>query len=106
MVVANQAAGQQVRFDENLEAVADAQDGHPAVGRIDDFGHDRRARRDGAAAQVVAIAKAAGEHDRVDPHEVMRAVPEGHGLGACKAHRALGVTIIERAREGDDADAH
>ena len=106
MVVANQTAGQQVSFDENLEAVADAQDGHPAVGRINDFGHDRRARRNGTAAQVVAVAEATGQHDGVNTHEVMRAVPQGDGLGAREPDGALGVTIVERTRKRDDADAH
>ena len=61
---------------------------------------------DGAAAQVVAVAEAAGQHEGVDALEVVLAVPEGDGLGAGEAHGAQGVAVVERAGEGDDADAH
>jgi hypothetical protein len=33
-------------------------------------------------------------------------VPEGDGLGTGETNGALGVTVVERAGEGDDADAH
>ena len=80
--VADQAAGQQVRLDEHLEAVADAEDRH-ALGRgILHLRHDRRERGDRAGAQVVAVAEAAGKDERVDALEVVRAVPEGDRLGA------------------------
>ena len=80
--------------------------GMPGVRGVDDLGHDRAERGDRAAAQVVAVAEAAGQHDRVDALEVVRAVPEGDGLGAREPHGALRVAVVERAGEGDDADAH
>jgi hypothetical protein len=43
VVVADQPAGQQVRLDEDLEAVADAEHRHPGIRRRDDLAHDRRA---------------------------------------------------------------
>ena len=106
MVVADQPARQQVRLDQDLEAVADAEHRHAGVRGVDDLGHDRRARGDGAAAQVVAVAEAARQHDRVDALEVVGAVPEGDGLGAGQPDGALRVPVVERAGEGDDADAH
>ena len=106
VVVADQAARQEVGFDEDLEAVADAQHRHAAVRRIDDLGHDRRTGRDRTAPQVVAVAEAAGQHDRVDAHEVVRAVPQRQRLAAGEADRAHRITVVERTRKIDDADAH
>src|SRR5690606_31295948 len=72
---------------------------------VGDLGHDRRERGDGAGAQIVAVAEAAREHERVDALEVVRAMPEGDGLGAGETDRALCVAVVERAGEGDDPDA-
>ena len=106
MGVADEAALEEVRLGEHLEAVADAEHGHAPVRGIHDLGHDRAERGDRAAAQVVAVAEAAGQDERVDALEVVRAVPERDGLGAGEAHGALGVAVVERAGEGDDPDAH
>src|SRR6478609_9048079 len=106
VAVADESAGQQVRLDEHLEAVADAEHGQPLGRGILHLGHDRRERGDGAGAQVVAVAESAGQHEGVDTLEVVRAVPEGDGLGAGDAHGALRVAVVERAREGDDPDAY
>ncbi len=106
VVVADEAALEQVRLGEHLEAVADAEHGHAAVRGIHDLGHDRAERGDRAAAQVVAVAEPAGQDERVDALEVVRAVPECDGLGAREPHGALRVAVVERAGEGDDADAH
>jgi hypothetical protein len=56
-------------------------------------------------AQVVAVAEAARQDERVDAFEVVRAVPQRDGLGSGEADRALGVAVVERAGEGDDPDA-
>ena len=106
VVVADQRAGQQVRLAQDLEAVADAEDGHPSLGGRDDLGHDGGEAGDRAAAQVVAVGEAAREHDRVDALEVVVAVPQGNGLGAGDAYGALRVDVVEGAGEGDDADLH
>ena len=68
--------------------------------------HHRREPGDRAAAQVVAVGEAAGQHDRVDAVQVGVGVPERDRLGAGDAHRAAGVAVVERAGEGDDADLH
>src|SRR6185312_8931846 len=63
-------------------------------------------RGDRTAAQVVAVAEAAGKHDRIDAVQAVVAVPQGHGLCPGEVDGTLGVTVVERARKGDDADAH
>src|SRR5690606_12577908 len=98
-------SGQQVRLDEHLEAVADAEHGHPLGSGILHLAHDRCNRGDGAGAEVVAVAETAGQDDRIDALEVVVAVPQRDGLGARDAHGANRVAVIERAGEADDADA-
>src|SRR5690554_3868776 len=105
VVVAHQAALEKVRLGEHLEAVADSENGHALAGSFDHLGHDRREAGDGAGPQVVAVAETTGKHERVNAFETVRAVPQGHRFCAGQADGALGVAIVERAREGDDADA-
>ena len=63
--VADQRAGQQTGFDQNLEAVADAEH-QPAIGGEALHGlHHRRELGDGAAAQVIAVSEAAGKDHRI-----------------------------------------
>src|SRR5690606_14158421 len=61
---------------------------------------------DGSAAEVVAVREPPGEHHRVDTPQVVVPVPQRHGLVAAEPDRALGVDVVERAREGDDTDPH
>ncbi len=103
--VPNEPSGEQVCFNEHLEAVADAEHGHPALRCVDDFGHDRGDGRDCSGAQVVAVTEPTGEYDRVDPLQVMVAVPQRDRFGAGKADCPFSVAVIERTGEGDDADA-
>ena len=63
--VAHQHAGQEARFGQDLEAVADPENEDAAFGGAADVVHDRRPRRDGAGSQVVAIGKAAGQDDEI-----------------------------------------
>ncbi len=99
-------AGQQPGLGEHLEPVADSQHGNAAVRGGDDLGHDGRVARDGARAEVVAVAESAGEDDRVDVLQVVVAVPERNRGGAGDANGALRIPIVERAGKGDDADPH
>ena len=80
--------------------------GIPRAGRLDDLGHHRREPGDRAAAQVVAVREAAGQHHRVDALEVVVAVPERDRLVAADPDGALGVDVVEGAGEGDDPDLH
>src|SRR3546814_4756445 len=70
------SAGQQAGLRQHLEAVADAEHRHALVGARDDLLHHRRVGRHGAAAQVVAVGEAAGQHDEVDLLEVAVLVPQ------------------------------
>ena len=105
MVVANERSGQQVGLAQDLEAVADAQDGQASSGLAHDFAHDGSGCRDRTAAQVVAVGEATGDDDGVDTVQVGVLVPQGHGLRARDLNRAGGVAVVERAGEGDDSDA-
>ena len=68
--------------------------------------HHRGEPGDGAAAQVVAVREAAGQHDGVDAVQVRVAVPERDRVTAGPPYRPGRVTVVERPREGDDPDPH
>ncbi len=53
--VADESAGEESGFDEDLEAVADAEDEPAGAGEVFHRGHDGRELGDGAAAEVVAV---------------------------------------------------
>ena len=80
--------------------------GMPPAGGGDHLGHHRREAGDRAAAQVVAVGEAAGQHDRVDALEVVVAVPQRDGLRPGQAYGAAGVDVVEGTGEGDDPDLH
>ena len=63
--VPRERAGEEPALGQDLEAVADAEDVAAARGVLRDGAHDRADLRDGAAAQVVAVAEAAGDRDEV-----------------------------------------
>ena len=89
--IAHQHAGQQARFAQDLKAVADAEH-ETAIGR--EFAHrvhDRRTRGNRAAAQIVAIGKAAG-HD----HEIGALGQRGVGVPDHRGLLARGE--LQRAR--------
>src|SRR5438093_6990176 len=75
-VVADQRPRQQAGLAEDLKAVADAPDQAAPLGKIDDARHDRREARDGARAQMVAVAEATGQDDAVTALQVRVLVPE------------------------------
>ena len=103
--VAGQRSGQQVRLAQDLEAVADAEHRQPRLRGGRELGHHRGEPGDGAAAQVVAVGEAAGQDHGVRAAQVTLVVPERDGLAAGPADRAGRLGLIQRAREGDDADA-
>ena len=70
--VAHEDAGQKPGLAEDLEAVADAEHETALGGKAPHRVHHRRARGDGAAAQIVAIGKSAGHHDEVGPRRQRR----------------------------------
>ena len=106
--VAQQGAGQQPAFAQDLEAVADAEHGQPTRSRADDLAHHRREARDGAATQVVAVGEAAGQDDQV---EVIRQgrflVPDHLDAGSGRALDGdLAITVAVGPREDDDSGFH
>ena len=105
MVVADERAGQEVRFAEHLKAVADAEDGHAFPSLFDDFPHDGRCRGDCTTAQVVAVGESPRDDDRVDAMQFAVLVPQGNGLAASEAHCARRILVVEGAGEGDDSNA-
>ena len=105
--VAQESAGQQARLAQDLEAVADADGGHAAFGGSLHLAHHRRQGRHRPAAQVVAVGKAAGQHDQVEAlRQLAVAVPVGDRRVTGEACGATGGDVVERAGEGDYPDLH
>jgi hypothetical protein len=77
--VAGEGAGEQARLGEDLEAVADAQEQPAALDVAAHVGHDRGEAGDGAAAEVVAVGEAAGEHHEVGARGQRRGLVEDVG---------------------------
>ena len=104
--VPDEAAGQEAGLDQDLEAVADAHHESAVRGEVGDGLHDGAEARDGAAAQVVAVAEPAGDDDAVDALEVGVLVPEVLGGDAGEGlERVVRVAVGVDAGEDDDADA-
>ena len=104
--VTRQRARQQVRLAQDLEPVADAEHRQPGPGGGHQLAHHRSEPRDGAAAQVVAIGKAAGQDHRVHAAQVAVPVPERHRLGPGRPDRPRRVPVIERPGKGYDPYPH
>ena len=78
MGVAHECAGQEARFGDDLEAIADAQNLQSFRGLGANVGHDGRARGDGAAAEIIAIGKATGDNDEINFGQLRIGVPDGN----------------------------
>src|ERR1039457_355244 len=79
--VAQQRAGEQSGFTQNLKSVADAQHQSASSGELAYRLHDRGKLGDGAGAEVVPVGKSTGHDDGVASLQVRRIVPEeGHRL--------------------------
>ena len=89
--IAHQDAGQQARFAQDLKTVADAEHEAAIGGKLAHRVHDRRARGNRAAAQIIAIGKPAG-HD----HEI--GALRQRGLGMPDHRRLLAGDELQRAR--------
>src|SRR6202044_1947651 len=100
-----QRAGQQLRLAQDLESVADAEHRQAGPGGGHQLGHHPREPGDSAAAQVVAIGEAAGQHHGIDAPQVAVTMPERDRDGARPADGPGGIVVIERARKRDDPDA-
>src|SRR5919206_296906 len=76
VAVAGERARQQAGLAEHLEPVADAQHRHALAGAVDDVGHHRRPRGDGAGPQGVAVGEATGQDDGGDVLQIVVVVPQ------------------------------
>ena len=106
--IAHQNAGQQAGLAENLKAVADAEH-EAAIGReLAHRVHHRRARRDGAAAQIVAVGKPAGHHHEVGAlRQFGLGMPDHRGLMARRElQRAGHVALAIDSGEDEDGGFH
>ena len=100
-------AGQQAGLEQHLEAVADPEHRHAARGGRPDRAHDRRMRRHRAGPQVVAVAEAAGQDDRVVAGEVGGVMTDEVGADPDdRGEDVLGIAVAVAARERHDRDAH
>ncbi len=104
--VEEEGAREETRLAEDLEAVADAEDG-PALRReVADGIHDRREAGEGAAPEVVAVGKAARKEYQVGAFQVRPRVPDEACLGPDRLLDGVrGVVVAVRAGEDDDRDA-
>src|SRR6185437_11568609 len=105
--IARHCAGQQARFEQNLESIADAEN-QPARVRKSFHGfHDRRKARDGAGAEVVAIGEAAGQDDRIHAGDFLRLMPdELDWFAEYAADGVKRVMVAIGTRKNDDAELH
>src|SRR5690606_27460069 len=79
--IANQRAGQQSRFAENLKSVADAEHMSAIACEFLQFLHDRAEPRNRARAKIIAIAESTRNQHRVSIAERVFLVPnESRGM--------------------------
>ena len=106
--VAHQHAGQQPRLAGDLKAVAHRE--HEAALRREGAHrvHDRRPRRDGAAAQIIAVGKAARNDDEVGAgRQLAVGMPNHRRLAAgYQLERARHVALAIDAGKDDDGGFH
>jgi len=105
--IAHHGAGEQAGFEEDLEAVADAEDEAARAGEAVDRFHHGGEAGDGAGAEVVAESEAAGEDDDVGVCEIFGLVPdEFDGLREDGGDGVEGVVVAIGAGETDYAEFH
>ena len=105
--VSNERAGQEAALAEDLEAVADAEDGASGGGEIFHRLHDWRKLCDRAAAQVVAVGKTAGNDDGVEAGERGVFVPDEVGGAAGEGVQGKNAILVAvRAGETEDGEFH
>ena len=106
VAVADERAGQQAGFGEDLKAVADAEDEAAVVGELFHGLHHGAEPRDRAAAQVIAVAEAAGHDDAVGVAERGVLVPdEARGMAEVP-HSVDGVLVAVAGGELEDGKVH
>ena len=106
--IAHQDAGQQARFDQNLEAVADAEHQTAARGMGAHRIHDRRTSGNRAAAQIVAIGKSARQHDQIGAlRQIMIGMPHRRRSLAGRLRQSLDhILLAVGTGKGNDCGFH
>jgi len=99
IAIADERSGQQAGFGEDLKTVADAEDEAAVVGELFHGLHHGAEPRDRAAAQIIAVAEAAGHDDAVGVAERGVLVPDEPRGMAEQAHGVDGVLIAVAGRE-------
>src|SRR5438445_708720 len=106
-VVAAHGAWQQSGLQQDLEAVADADQVPAAVGELPDLLHDWREARDRPGAQVVAVREPSGQHHDVRPAQVAILVPDvARGAAENVLCHVVHVVVAVAAREDDHREEH
>ena len=106
VAIADERAGQQARFGENLKAVADAENEAAVVGELFHGLHHGAEPCNRAAAQVIAVAETAGHDDAIGVAERGVLVPdEARGM-AEQADGVDGVLVAVRGGELEDGKIH
>lgn len=75
-LVKEQRSRQQSSLAEDLESIADADDGTPFFGKAFDLGHDGGSTCHGAAPEVVAKAETTRDEDRVEASKAGGFIPD------------------------------
>src|SRR5438309_11362127 len=77
--ISEHRARQQPGLEQNLKAVADAEDGAAALGEPPHLAHDRREARHGACPKVIAVGEAARRDPDAGAPQARVLVPDGSG---------------------------
>src|SRR5918993_2109 len=105
--IAHQRAGKQSRFTENLKTVANAQDHAAVSSEFLNAPHNRRETRHCAAAEIIAIGKAARQYQTVEMSQKLIFVPEKLHLLAHLSFEAIeNVLIVARAWKNNHSPTH
>jgi hypothetical protein len=65
MFIADKCTWQQTRLAKDLKAVADTEYVSAAIGKANNFFHDRRESGDGACAKIISVGEAPWKNDRI-----------------------------------------
>ena len=106
IAVADERAGQQAGFGEDLKAVADAEDEAAVVGELFHGLHDGAEPRDRAATQIIAVAETAGHDDAVGVAERGVLVPDEPRGMAKQVDGVNGVLVAVAGGKLEDGKVH
>ncbi len=106
IAIANECARQQMRFTQNLKAVADAEHELASIRFSDDRFHDGRKPGDRAASEIVAVRKTSREHDEIVARHRLLFMPDVLGRYAQIPERADTILIAIGPWEANHGGFH